>query len=177
MATLELSYSELMNSSVTGVQAVIYDDGDRVFARFSNFDPEVGESYRNQSETFVIPTVEAGLLMMQSNKGYHQVPLTEEDKVHNANTPCNSVPSDLETISIHSSMGLISARLEKEESYPGIFILVDGNLAAAIECCEEEGRLMIRSYSRTHDAPLSVNVETAQVYIPKDWPAEVVPRG
>jgi hypothetical protein len=173
MAKLEMSYSEIMDSNITGVQAAVYDDGGRVVARFRNFDPEVGETYGNQTDSFVIPTVEMGLVMLQSVNGYHQIPLTEEDLEHNANIAGTPFTSIQERISIQSSKGLLTAQLEKEESYPGIRILVDGNLAAAVECCEDEERIVIRNYAEVHDAPISVNVKTAEVSIPKDWPADV----
>lgn len=80
-----------------------------------------------------------------------------------------------EQISIRTGKGLITVQLEMEESYPGVRILVDGNLAAAVECCEDEERLMIRNYVESHDEPISVNVKTAEVSIPKHWPAEINP--
>lgn len=55
----------------------------------------------------------------------------------------------LEQISIHSSMGLITAQLEKEETYPEIRILVDGNLAAAVECCEARSWMHLKGWMTT----------------------------
>lgn len=75
MAILEMSYSEIMDSNITGVEISIFDDDGLVAARFRNFDPEVAETYGNQTDTFLIPTVEAGLLLVQSNKEYHRIPL------------------------------------------------------------------------------------------------------
>ncbi|RRJ54628.1 hypothetical protein EHV15_34085 [Paenibacillus oralis] len=173
MATLELSYSEIMESNVTGIHATIYDDSGRIVARFRNFDPEAGETYGNQADSFFIPSVETGLAMMRSNKGYHQIPLKEEDLEQNSNIFGVSFTTDQVQISILSSMGLVTAQLETEESYPGIQILVDGNLSSVVECCEDEGRLMIRNYVESHDVPVSVNVKTADISIPKDWPAEI----
>jgi len=124
MVTLEMTYSEIIDSNVTGVQATIYDDTGRVVARFRNFDPEAGEVYGNQTERFGIPTVKWALLLLQSNKEYHQIPLTEEDLQLNANISVSSDASIQKQISIH------------------------------------------------HEAPVSLNVKTGEVEIPKDWPAE-----
>lgn len=175
MATLQMDYYEIIDSNITGVKATIYSDDGRVVARYCNFDPDERETYGNQSDSFAIPSVEAGMLMMQSNKGYHQISLTEEDLENNSNISSVPIVSDKEQISIRTGMGLITAQLEKEENYPGVRIFVDGTLASAVECCEDEERLMIRNYVESHEAPVSVDVKTAEVSIPKHWPAEIKP--
>jgi hypothetical protein len=73
MPVLKLSYSEIMDRDFTGVTATIETDQGEVVARFRNYDPEDGETYGNQIDIFPLPSVEAGLLMLQGNKDYHRV--------------------------------------------------------------------------------------------------------
>lgn len=172
MAFMRLTYCEIMDLDFTGVRATVETDQGKVVARFLNYDPGDGEIHDNQTELFTIPSIEIGMMMLQENKEYTQVELSADD--HEANVSITiAAHSDLEQIRINTSKGFIESQLNKGDEYPGISISVDGLPVVLVECCESDKRLVIRNYADDQEEPVTINVRSAEISIPKSWSGNV----
>ena len=76
---------------------------------------------------------------------------------------CYNRSMEIPTLRVETPSGPIEADIESDPAFLGIRVNVSGELAAIVEYVADEGRFVIRVYSRESDEPISnLDYETGE---------------